>query len=203
MLREIFISMRPKQWYKNLVIFIGIAFSLNLLNPNLWITVVSAFIIFCLLSGSIYLINDVLDKEKDQKHPKKSKRPVPAGELKPLPAVFAGVALIITALFWSYFINMPFFSISIAFFLLMLVYSVFLKDFIIVDMLVISTGFVLRAIAGALAISVVVSPWLIICTFLLALFLALGKRRHELFLLGEEARIHRQSMDGYSTDMLD
>jgi 4-hydroxybenzoate polyprenyltransferase len=203
MLREIFISMRPKQWYKNLVIFIGIAFSLNLLNPNLWITIVSAFIIFCLLSGSIYLINDVLDKEKDQKHPQKSKRPVPAGELKPLSAVFAGVFLIITALFWSYFINMPFFSISIAFFLLMLVYSVFLKDFIIVDMLVISTGFVLRAIAGALAISVVVSPWLIICTFLLALFLALGKRRHELFLLGEEARIHRQSMDGYSTGMLD
>lgn len=203
MLKEILISMRPKQWYKNLVIFIGIAFSLNLLNFNLWITVISAFIIFCLLSGSIYLINDVLDIKKDRKHPKKCKRPLPSGALKPYQAIFSAALFIILSLFWSYFINLPFLIIAAAFFILIWVYSLFLKQYIIVDILVISTGFVMRAIAGALAISVMVSPWLIICTFLLALFLALGKRRHELFLLGDGAKEHRQSLDGYSTIMLD
>jgi 4-hydroxybenzoate polyprenyltransferase len=203
MFKEILISMRPKQWYKNLVIFIGIAFSLNLLNFNLWITVISAFIIFCLLSGSIYLINDVLDIEKDRKHPKKSKRPLPSGTLKPYQAISSAGIFIIIAIIGSYLINIPFFIISVAFFILMLVYSLFLKPLVIVDILVISSGFVIRAIAGALAISVFVSPWLIICTFLLALFLALGKRRHEIFLLGDDAYQHRQSLEGYSTTMLD
>jgi len=203
MLKEILITMRPKQWYKNLVIFIGIAFSLNLLNFSLWTIVIAAFIIFCLLSGSIYLINDLLDIEKDRKHPKKRKRPLPSGTLKPFPAVLSAVIFIALALIGSYLINLPFLIISVVFFVLMMLYSLYLKQFIIVDILIISTGFVIRAIAGALAISVFVSPWLIICTFLLALFLALGKRRHELVILGEGAGEHRQSLDGYSTEMLD
>lgn len=203
MLKEILISMRPKQWYKNLVIFIGIAFSLNLLNINLWITVISAFIIFCLISGSIYLINDVLDIGKDRKHPKKSKRPIASGSLKTSSAILFAILFVILSLFWSYNINLSFLAITTAFFILMMVYSLFLKNYIIVDILTISTGFVMRAIAGALAISVLVSPWLIICTFLLALFLALGKRRHELLLLGDQAQKHRQSLDGYSTNILD
>ncbi|MGA2675814.1 MAG: decaprenyl-phosphate phosphoribosyltransferase [Methanobacterium sp.] len=203
MLREIFITMRPKQWYKNLVIFIGIAFSLNLLNINLWIIIISAFFIFCLLSGSIYLINDVLDIEKDRKHPKKRERPLPSGKLKPYPAIVAATTFTLIALVGSYLINLPFFIISLAFFLLIMLYSLYLKNFIIVDIMVISTGFVMRAVAGALAISVIVSPWLIICAFLLALFLALGKRRHELFLLGDKVNEHRQSLDSFSTEMLD
>ena len=203
MLREIFITMRPKQWYKNLVIFIGIAFSLNLLNINLWIIIISAFFIFCLLSGSIYLINDVLDIEKDRKHPKKRERPLPSGKLKPYQAIIAATTFTLIALVGSYFINLPFFIISLAFFLLIMLYSLYLKNFIIVDLMIISTGFVLRAVAGALAISVIVSPWLIICAFLLALFLALGKRRHELFILGDKVNEHRQSLDSFSTEMLD
>lgn len=203
MFKEILISMRPKQWYKNLVIFIGIAFSLNLFNFNLWITVISAFIIFCLLSGSIYLINDVLDIENDRKHPKKCKRPLPSGELKPYQAILSAVLFIIISLIWSYFINVPFLLTAVSYFILIMVYSLFLKHFIIVDILIISSGFVLRAIAGALAIDVMVSAWLIICTFLLALFLALGKRRQELALLGEDAGKHRQSLEGYSTNMMD
>jgi len=203
MLREIFITMRPKQWYKNLVIFIGIAFSLNLLNINLWIIIISAFFIFCLLSGSIYLINDVLDIEKDRKHPKKRERPLPSGKLKPYQAIVAATTFTLIALVGSYLINLPFFIISLAFFLLIMLYSLYLKNFIIVDIMVISTGFVMRAVAGALAISVIVSPWLIICAFLLALFLALGKRRHELFLLGDKVNEHRQSLDSFSTEMLD
>ena len=203
MLREIFITMRPKQWYKNLVIFIGIAFSLNLLNINLWLIIISAFFIFCLLSGSIYLINDVLDIEKDRKHPKKRERPLPSGKLKPYQAIIAATTFTLIALVGSYFINLPFFIISLAFFLLIMLYSLYLKNFIIVDIMIISTGFVLRAVAGALAISVIVSPWLIICAFLLALFLALGKRRHELFILGDKVNEHRQSLDSFSTEMLD
>jgi 4-hydroxybenzoate polyprenyltransferase len=195
--------MRPKQWYKNLVIFIGIAFSLNLLNINLWLIIISAFFIFCLLSGSIYLINDVLDIEKDRKHPKKRERPLPSGKLKPYQAIIAATTFTLIALVGSYFINLPFFIISLAFFLLIMLYSLYLKNFIIVDIMIISTGFVLRAVAGALAISVIVSPWLIICAFLLALFLALGKRRHELFILGDKVNEHRQSLDSFSTEMLD
>lgn len=203
MLKEILISMRPKQWYKNLVIFIGIAFSLNLLNVHLWIIVIAAFIIFCLLSGSIYIINDVLDIEKDKKHPKKRKRPLPSGALKPYQAIISATLFIIISFIGSYLINIPFLITAVSFFLLIMVYNLFLKHYIIVDILVISTGFVIRAIAGAVAISVIVSPWLIICAFLLALFLALGKRRHELILLGDEAKEHRQSLEGYSSQILD
>lgn len=195
--------MRPKQWYKNLVIFIGIAFSLNLLNVHLWIIVIAAFIIFCLLSGSIYIINDVLDIEKDKKHPKKRKRPLPSGALKPYQAIISATLFIIISFIGSYLINIPFLITAVSFFLLIMVYNLFLKHYIIVDILVISTGFVIRAIAGAVAISVIVSPWLIICAFLLALFLALGKRRHELILLGDEAKEHRQSLEGYSSQILD
>jgi 4-hydroxybenzoate polyprenyltransferase len=203
MFKDILISMRPKQWYKNLIIFIGIVFSLNLLNFNLWINVISAFIVFCLLSGSMYIINDYLDIDKDRNHPKKCKRPLASGRLKTSHALFFSTFFIITALGLAYLVNISLFIVSLGFFSLILIYSLFLKKISIVDILVISTGFVLRAIAGCVAIGVFVSPWLIIATFLLALFLALGKRRHELILLKDKATSHRSILDGYSTDMLD
>ncbi|WP_321423441.1 decaprenyl-phosphate phosphoribosyltransferase [uncultured Methanobacterium sp.] len=203
MLKDILVSMRPKQWYKNLVIFIGIIFSINLLNLNLWIDVIAAFTIFCILSGSIYILNDILDLEKDKNHPKKKNRPLASGRLKVPYAMTFAIILICIALTGAYLLNLQFFMVSVAFFILMLVYSFFLKEIIIVDIMVISIGFVLRAMAGALAIGVYVSPWLIICAFLLALFLALGKRRHELVLLKENASNHRKILGEYSTDMLD
>ncbi|EKF86302.1 decaprenyl-phosphate phosphoribosyltransferase [Methanobacterium formicicum] len=203
MLKDILVSMRPKQWYKNLVIFIGIIFSINLLNLNLWIEVIAAFTIFCILSGSIYVLNDILDLEKDKNHPKKKNRPLASGRLKVSHALTSAIILIFIALTGAYLLNLQFFMVSVAFFILMLVYSFFLKEIIIVDIMVISIGFVLRAMAGALAIGVYVSPWLIICAFLLALFLALGKRRHELVLLKENASNHRKILGEYSTDMLD
>lgn len=203
MLKDILVSMRPKQWYKNLVIFIGIIFSINLLNLNLWIDVIAAFTIFCILSGSIYILNDILDLEKDKSHPKKKKRPLASGRLKVSHALTCAIILICIALSGAYLLNLQFFIISVAFFILMLIYSFFLKEIIIVDIMVISIGFVLRAMAGALAIGVYVSPWLIICAFLLALFLALGKRRHELVLLKENASNHRKILGEYSTEMLD
>nr|WP_319373248.1 decaprenyl-phosphate phosphoribosyltransferase [uncultured Methanobacterium sp.] len=203
MFKEILISMRPKQWYKNLVIFIGIIFSINLLNLNLWIDVIAAFTIFCILSGCIYILNDILDLEKDNNHPKKKNRPLASGRLKVSHALTFAIILICVALTGAYLLNLQFFMVSVAFFILMLVYSFFLKEIIIVDIMVISIGFVLRAMAGALAIGVYVSPWLIICAFLLALFLALGKRRHELVLLKENASNHRKILGEYSTEMLD
>jgi 4-hydroxybenzoate polyprenyltransferase len=203
MIKELIISMRPRQWYKNLVLFIGIVFSLNLLNLNLWIDVIAAFAIFCVLSGSLYIINDIIDVEKDKNHPQKRNRPIASGELKPTNALISAVILIIIALEVSYSISILFLGAAITFFLLILIYSLFLKHHIIVDMMVISTGFVIRAIAGCLAVGVLISPWLIIGAFLLALFLAIGKRRHELVLLGDKAETHRKILDGYSTEMLD
>ena len=203
MIKELIISMRPKQWYKNLVIFIGIVFSLNLLNLNLWVNSIGAFAIFCALSGSIYIINDILDIEKDKNHPKKRLRPIASGKLKINYAILSVIILVALSLYFSYLINLLFLLGSLSFFILLFIYSLFLKQLIIVDIMVISTGFVLRAIAGCLAVGVLISPWLIICAFLLALFLSIGKRRHELVLLGDNAKNHRKILDGYSTQMLD
>ena len=203
MIKELIISMRPKQWYKNLVIFIGIVFSLKLLNLGLWIDVITAFAVFCVISGCLYIINDIIDVDKDKNHPKKCKRPIASGKLKTSNAWISAVILIIAALGVSYLISIWFLASAVAFFLLILIYSLFLKQLIIVDMMVISSGFVIRAIAGCAAVGVIVSPWLIICAFLLALFLAIGKRRHELVILGKNASNHRKILDGYSTEMLD
>lgn len=203
MLKELISSMRPKQWYKNLILFVGIVFSHNLFSFSMWFNIISAFTIFCMLSGSDYVINDILDIERDKSHPTKRERPIAYGKLKKSHAILFATILIILALSGSYLIDYLFFIVSIMFFFLHNAYTLFLKHIILVDVLTISTNFVIRAIAGCLAISVLVSPWLIICAFLLALFLALGKRRHELVLLGEEAKMHRKILEQYSTEMLE
>lgn len=203
MFNEIIASMRPRQWYKNLILFASIIFSLNIFNIEMWSTVIFAFIIFCMLSGSVYIINDIIDMERDKKHPVKCKRPLASGKLKITHALVFAAILIIGALAGSYSINIPFLIISISYLLLILFYSLILKHLIIVDILVISIGFVLRGIAGGVAINVRISPWLIVCTFLLALFLALGKRRHELILLGNNAKDHRKNLAEYSNEMID
>lgn len=203
MFNEIIISMRPQQWYKNLILFVSIIFSLNILNVEMWSTVIFAFILFCMLSGSEYIINDIIDIESDRKHPVKCKRPLASGKLKKTHALIFAAILIIGVVAGSYLINIPFLIISISYLLLILLYSLYLKHLIIVDLLVISIGFVMRAVAGGIAINVRISPWLIVCTFLLALFLALGKRRHELNLLGNNAGNHRKNLAEYSNEMLD
>jgi 4-hydroxybenzoate polyprenyltransferase len=156
-----------------------------------------------MLSGSEYIVNDVLDAESDRKHPEKCKRPIASGRLKASRALLFSTLLMFAALGGAYIINMQFFIISVIYFLLMLSYSIFLKRLVIVDMLLISIGFVLRAVAGCFAINVLISPWLIICAFLLALFLALGRRRHELILLGTDVASHRKTLEFYSVELLD
>lgn len=203
MLNEILMSMRPKQWYKNFVLFAGIIFSLNLFNVHMWITVLVSFIIFCMLSGSEYIFNDIIDKERDKIHPKKCNRPIASGKLHVLHAFIFATFMVCSALVGAYLINVQFFVVSLAYFLLIVFYSLFLKHIAIVDVLTISMGFVLRAIAGCFAIKVFVSSWLIICTFLVALFLALGKRRHELMLLENGAISHRKVLNDFSIEMLE
>jgi 4-hydroxybenzoate polyprenyltransferase len=203
MLKYLIISIRPKQWYKNSLLFVGIVFSANILNASMWVQVILAFVYFCMLSAGEYLINDLIDIKRDQKHPIKRKRPIASGQLKASYAILFALILIVAALLGSYLtVNTQFFIISAAYVLLTLLYSLVLKHLIIADVLAISIGFVLRAIAGCLAIGVFISPWLIVCTLLLALLLALGKRRGELVSLGEEAASHRASLSRYSTEML-
>ena len=203
MLKRLIISMRPAQWYKNLILFVGIVFSMNLLNTEMWFTIILAFLIFCALSGSEYIINDIMDLKKDRVHPAKRNRPIASGELNITHAASFAILLISCACIGSWLINPQFLAISVAFVLLITSYSLFFKHIIIVDLLVISIGFVIRAVAGCLVIGVFISPWLIICTFLLALFMALGKRRHELTLLGDEAKDHRGIFEECSVGMLD
>lgn len=207
-IKELLLSMRPKQWYKNLVIFVSLVFSLNLTNIDMWLSTILGFVIFCMLSGSEYILNDILDRKKDKNHPEKCKRPIASGKIKISYASIFVIFLIVVSFLASYLISIQFLLTSLVFLLLILSYSLFLKRYIIVDVLVISSGFVIRAIAGVVIgftidKNVDMSPWLVICAFLLALFLALGKRRHELALLGINAKAHRQILQDYSATMLD
>jgi 4-hydroxybenzoate polyprenyltransferase len=194
---------RPKQWTKNLIIFAGLDFSESLFNLDLLGKAVLAFILFSLLSGSVYIINDILDLEKDRKHPQKSKRPLPSGEAKIPFALGFAILLAIFSLGISFLQSLSFGLVALSYFLLITLYSLFLKNIAILDVLSISLGFVLRVIAGAVIVKVLISPWLLICTTLLALFLALAKRRHELVLLEEKAIEHRLILREYTPRLLD
>jgi 4-hydroxybenzoate polyprenyltransferase len=203
MLTALIESLRPKQWIKNLAIFAAIIFSQNLHNLGMLVKVCLACLIFCLLSGSIYLINDVLDMDNDRQHPLKCKRPIPSGRLSPKLAITTSVGLTILCLAGSFWLQPQFGFIALSYFVLLAGYSLKLKQIVIVDVMVIALGFVLRVVSGALVIRVEISSWLLICTILLALFLALSKRRHELMLLDKQAVEHRQILREYSPYFLD
>lgn len=195
--------MRPKQWYKNLVIFIALIFSHNLFNKTALLNSFYAFMIFCVLSGIVYIINDLIDRKKDSLHPFKKNRPIASGKLSYSHAMIFLILFLTSSLTFAFLLGKLFGYISVTYFILFLFYSLILKNIVIVDVLTIAIGFVIRAISGAIAINVIFSPWLVICTFLLALFLALGKRRHELFLLGDNANFHRPVLNSYSIIMLE
>jgi len=180
LLRSVIISLRPQQWYKNLILFLGIIFSGNFLNPGLWGTLLLAFTAFCILSGSLYIFNDVKDIERDRLHPKKRYRPIAAGDLSPSLAVPTAAVLIIGAIVAGFIINPAFGVLCLAYLLISSSYTAYLKNYAIVDAIVIGVGFVIRAAAGCAAIDVRISSWLILCVFLIALVLTFGKRRQEL-----------------------
>ena len=201
------ISMRPKQWTKNLVVFAGLIFSQNFRNGELLLRSVEALAVFCLLSGVIYLVNDVADAEKDRLHPTKRLRPLAAGTLRRSTATVAALLLAVVALLWAYRLGSAFLVVACLFAVLNLVYSFGLKRVVLLDVASISLSFVLRAIGGVEALravepSIAISPWLLICTLFLSLLLAFCKRRHELVNI-EDAANHRESLQEYSPALLD
>jgi 4-hydroxybenzoate polyprenyltransferase len=202
--RALIVALRPRQWPKNGLVFIALAFTLNLQEPGLLIRSVAAFACFCALSSAGYLLNDVLDVEADRAHPTKRLRPVAAGQM-PVPFALAfGLILAALGLAGAYVINPLLGVLALAYALLTAVYSTTLKHLVLLDIFGISGGFVLRAAAGAVAIAVPISPWLYIATLLGALLIALGKRRTELETLGVEAAIgHRRNLESYSLDFID
>ncbi len=197
--------MRPQQWTKNLVIFAALIFSKHLfVLPDL-LNTVGAFVLFCFVSGSLYIFNDISDIEKDKLHPRKRKRPIAAGELavgtaSTMAAIFLSVSMVLS------FLLSPVFGANLAAYAVIVTsYTYFLKRVVILDVILIATGFVLRATSGAMLIRVDFSPWLIICTFLLALFLAIAKRRNEILVLERQGTMsdHRRVLRDYSLPLID
>jgi 4-hydroxybenzoate polyprenyltransferase len=201
--RDLFRSIRPHQWTKNLVVLAPLGFSKHLFDGDAAARAGLALAIFCALAGAVYLVNDLVDVEQDRLHPLKRARPLASGALDPLVARGAAVGLSLVALGGALVLGPRFTLAALAYLLLNLAYSFGLKHVVILDVLAISLGFVLRAVAGALAIQVVFSDWLLVCTILLALFLALAKRRHEIVSLSADAAGHRRSLAEYSPYLLD
>ena len=197
-----FKSLRPRQWAKNLFVFAAVVFSQNLFTPLVGLAAL-AFAIFCGLSGAIYLVNDVADVDKDRLHPVKRRRPIASGALPERLAVALAVLLLGASLGAAFVLSARFGLVALAYAILLVAYSLWLKAVVIVDVLTVATGFVLRAVAGAAAVDVDISGWLIICTILVALFLALGKRRHEYRSLKGAAAAHRPILAEYSEGFLD
>jgi len=195
--------LRPGQWTKNLLVFAGLLFGRRLFDAQAALQAFLAFGIFCALSGAVYLINDVADRESDRKHPVKARRPIAAGVVPVSTALGTAAALVLAALTASTLLGWTFTLVAVAYVALQLLYSGPLKHIVIIDVLTIAVGFVLRAVAGALAVDVEISHWLLVCTILLALFIALAKRRHELVLLADGATSHRPILVEYSSYLLD
>jgi 4-hydroxybenzoate polyprenyltransferase len=200
---NILISLRPGQWAKNLLIFAGLLFGLRLFDLGDVARAGTAFAIFCLLSGVVYLINDIADRNSDRQHPLKARRPIASGALPVPVAVSAAVLLGGVALAAAFALGLQFFAVSVGYLALLALYSGPLKHIVIIDVLTIAVGFVLRAVAGAVAVNVEISHWLLVCTILLALFISLAKRRHELVLLADGAASHRPILGEYSPYLLD
>jgi 4-hydroxybenzoate polyprenyltransferase len=199
----VFASLRPEQWTKNLFVFAGALFGGRLFELDAAALALATFAIFCALSGTVYLVNDWSDRDADARHPLKRMRPIASGQLPGGIALTTAAVLGTGAVAAAYAIAPLLALVAAAYVVLLLAYSAILKHLVIVDALTIAGGFVLRAIAGAVAIAVPISAWLLVCTTLLALFLALSKRRHELTLLAEAATDHRRILEEYSPYLLD
>jgi 4-hydroxybenzoate polyprenyltransferase len=196
-------SMRPEQWTKNLIVFAALIFGQRLFDPAAVGFSLAAFLIFCALSGVVYLMNDVNDRDADRVHPLKRLRPIAMGDVSPTVAIGVAVVVGTAALAGAFWVRSEFGWIAAAYLALFGVYTRVLKHIVILDVLTIAIGFVLRAAAGAAAIAVPMSQWLLVCTILLALFLGLSKRRHELTLLAGTATGHRRILEEYSPYLLD
>src|ERR671913_1032086 len=194
---------RPRQWTKNGFVLAGVVFAEKAFSVTAVANALLAFVIFCALSGAVYAANDVLDVEEDRKHPLKRFRPVASGEISARAALAFAAVLAAGALVLSFTLLPPGVGIAgVAYLVLQVFYTTILKHAAILDVMSIAGGFVIRALAGVAAVSSPISPWLIVCTGLLTLFLGFSKRRHELAVLGDGAVAHRRNLRDYSVEML-
>jgi 4-hydroxybenzoate polyprenyltransferase len=200
----LFRTLRPKQWIKNIFVFAALVFDQKLTDWALLGKTIAAFILFCMISSTVYIINDLADIESDRQHPKKRRRALPSGQLKPWFAIVSAVAILAVCLPLSFWLDPYFFYIVLGYFVLNLAYSFWLKHVVLIDVMVVALGFVLRVAAGVVVAEAErFSPWLYLCMIFLALFMAIGKRRNELILLAEDANSHRKILDEYNADLLD
>lgn len=195
--------LRPRQWIKNLFLFAALIFSRHLDELPYIMAAVYAFLCFCITSSSVYIFNDMLDLEKDRKHPRKRKRPLAAGVISNREAQLLLACMLPVALVLSFNLNFSFGLIVVIYLINNLLYTLYVKHLVILDVMSIALGFILRVAGGALAIWVNISPWLLLCTFLLALFLGFSKRRSELIVLEGDAQSHRMILEHYSLDFID
>ncbi len=203
-LRGLFKTMRPHQWTKNAIIFVALVFDGKLSNPELLGRTILVALCFCMASSSVYLMNDLADIEKDRLHPRKRLRPLPSGQLDPRLATFAATILALVSLAVATWLNIWVGAITLAYLLQNVAYSFYLKNIVLIDVMVLSLGFLLRVIAGVVIVHVNnFSPWLYVCVTLLALFLGFGKRRHEISLLEDGAAKHRSSLEHYNLPLID
>ncbi|MCE5200295.1 decaprenyl-phosphate phosphoribosyltransferase [bacterium] len=197
-------SLRPRQWTKNLLVFAGYLFTIQQgHNTSVLYAVVAAFGLFCAVAGAGYILNDALDVERDRKHPRKCKRPIACGQISVAAAMTFALLLLGASLVASYKLDTWFGVLITSYAVITAAYTLSLKHVVIVDILLISSGFVIRAVAGAVVIHVAISPWLLACTTLLALFLALAKRRGEIATLENGGVEHRKTLNEYTIPMLD
>ena len=203
MAASLIVSVRPGEWTKNLFVFAALLFGQRLTDPASIGRATTAFAIFCSLAGVVYLVNDVVDRDSDRQHPRKSARPIASGALSVSAALSFAAVLGTSALAAAWWMGRDFGLVATSYVLLLVLYSGPLKHIVIIDVLTIAIGFVLRVVAGAVAVGVPISQWLLICTILLALFLGLSKRRHEIVLLADGATGHRRIVQEYSPYLLD
>ena len=196
-------SLRIRQWTKNVLIFAALIFSNHALQKTFLIKSFAAFFLFCFAAGAIYILNDIMDADKDREHPIKKNRPIASGKLGVWPAAYFGFILAVLSISLSFFLNTNFGITILIYILLQIFYTLYFKKIVILDVLTVSASYLLRVIAGALVINVVISDWILVCTMLLAMFLSLSKRRHELTLLEGNATGHRLILKEYSPYLLD
>ncbi len=202
-IKNYIILIRPYQWVKNIILFAGLIFGKKLNDPEAILRAVSAFFLFSFIASCQYVINDYIDRKEDAMHPEKKHRPLASGAIEPNTALFTTVIVFSFSLTLSYAISPIFFYLVGFYFFFNLLYSIYLKHIVILDVMSISIGFVVRAIAGAVVVNVDFSHWLLLCTFMLSLYWGFGKRRGELILLNDSARHHRKILHEYSVVYLD
>ncbi len=195
--------LRPKQWIKNCFVFAGLIFARHFTQSNELFLTLGAFICFSLISSTVYILNDILDLEIDRNHPVNCNRPIASGKISVKSAIMLGCVTLCSSLAFSYYLSPGLSKIILAYFVMNIFYSFKLKQIVILDVFIIATGFVLRVLAGTTVIAITPSHWLLLCTFLLSLFLGFSKRRHELILIGEGKKKTRVVLSKYSPYFLD